>query len=120
MSQAVKISDAEMKALREAAAMNSRSISGQAEHWMRIGRAFERSPEFGYSKIERALKGLEPLALDALTETEQEAFFDALGASTDVPTAAENAFWADREQRGLGVGLDENDKLVYASVKKSQ
>lgn len=113
MSQAVKISDIEMKALRDAARLNSRSISGQAEHWLRIGRAMERDPQVGYSRVEMALRGLEPVALDSLSEAEQDDFIQNLA---DAPaTAAEEDFWRDRQRRGVGVGLDDKDRLVFGT-----
>ena len=113
MSQAVKISDIEMKALRDAARVNSRSISGQAEHWLRIGRALERDPQVGYSRVEMALRGLEPLSLDTLAEAGQDDFIQAMA---DAPaTTAEDDFWRDRQRRGVGVGLDDKDRLVFGT-----
>lgn len=117
MAQAVKISDAEMSALRDAARLSSRSISGQAEHWIRIGRAIERDPDIGYSRIELALRGLEPLALDTLAEAIQDEFFERLA---DAPAAAAaDDFWRERQRRAVGVGLDDRDYLVYGSAATS-
>lgn len=74
MSQAVKIPKTEMKkALRDAARLSSRSISVPAEHGLRIGRAMERDPQVGRSRVEIALRGLEPVSLDSLAESEQDA-----------------------------------------------
>ncbi len=111
MSQAVKISDIEMKAVRDAAQINSRSISGQAEHWMRIGRAVERDPEMRYSRIDRALRGLEAIDPDSLDAAAQEAFIAQMADAPATPEAQD--FWRDRQRRGVGVGLDENDELVF-------
>ncbi|HSV51918.1 MAG TPA: hypothetical protein VLJ57_07370 [Burkholderiaceae bacterium] len=118
VSHAVKISDTEMKAVREAAAINSRSIAGQAEHWIRLGRAVERNPEFGYVKVERALKGLE--SVDDLSDNEQEMFLDGLSSRMKTPGPDEDAFWADRQKRGLGVGMDNSGNPVYGAqaIKK--
>lgn len=114
MSQAVKISEIEMKALRDAARLNSRSISGQAEHWLRIGRAMERDPQVGYSRVEMALRGLEPVSLDSLAEAEQDDFIQSLA---DAPaTVVEEDFWRDRRRRNVGVGLDDKDRLVFGSA----
>lgn len=118
MPQAVKISDPEMNALRDAARINSRSISGQAEHWMRIGRAVERDPSLGYSRIEKALRGLEPVSLDALSEDQQDAFLADMANAPQ--TVVEEDFWRNRRQRGLGVGLDDNDKLVFGKAATAQ
>jgi hypothetical protein len=110
VAQAVKISDPEMEVLREAAATNSRSISGQAEHWLRIGRAVERDPRFGYVQIEQALKGLRPVS--SLNDEQQEEFFERFAAETLVPTERERAFWEERQRKGLGVGMDEEGNIV--------
>lgn len=117
MGQAVKISDTEMEALRDAARLGSRSISGQAEHWIRIGRAVERDPDIGYSRIEMALRGLEPISLDSLGEVDQDALIE--GMADAFPSSAELDFWRSRQQRGLGVGLDEDDKLVFGHAVKA-
>ena len=113
MAQAVKISDVEMNALRDAARLSSRSISGQAEHWIRIGRAMERDPAISYSRIEMALRGLEPVSLDSLDEAHQNAFFERMADAP--PTVRETDYWQDRQRRGVGVGLDDQDRLVFAN-----
>lgn len=113
--RAVKISGEEYAALREAAAVNSRSIVGQAEHWLRIGRAVERDPSIAYSRIEQALHGL--LSVDALDDDEQEAFFDAFSDFMAGPGASEEKFWEDRRNRGLGAG-DDDDSRVFADVSR--
>jgi hypothetical protein len=116
MPQTVKISDGEMEKVREAAELNSRSIAGQAEHWIRLGRAVERDPRFGYTRIEQVLKGL--MRVEDLTDDEQEDYLDRLGDLMSVPNAEEKAFFADREARGLGVGMDEDGQLTYSPNAK--
>lgn len=113
MSSAVKISEATMIALRDNAVLQSRSISGQAEHWLRLGQAFERDPRFGYARVEEALQGL--VAPMELTDDEQEKYFDRLGESYGEPSPTEDAFFAEMNRRGEGVGLDENNNLVYGT-----
>lgn len=110
MAKAVKICDSEMEELREAASVHSRSISGQAEHWLRIGRAVERDPRFGYVQIEEALKGLRPVS--SLTDAQQDEFFERFAEETLVPSDAERAYWDDRQRKGLGVGTDEQGTIV--------
>lgn len=99
-----------MRALREAAEVHNRSVSGQAEHWIRLGRAVERDPRFGFVQIEEALRGLRPVS--SLTDEQQEEYFDRFAVETLVPTERERAFWEDRQRRGLGVGLDEEGNIV--------
>lgn len=111
MSAAVKISDIEMNFLRASAELQSRSISGQAEHWLRLGRAFESDPRFGYAKIEKALKGLlDPSELDG---EEQEQYFDKLGEILRQPSTVEDDFFAEINGAGDGVGMDDAGNLVY-------
>lgn len=42
MSNAVRLSSEMIEAAREEATLTSRSLTGQAEHWMRLGKAFEQ------------------------------------------------------------------------------
>jgi hypothetical protein len=55
MAQSVKIADEEMEIVRKESAVQSRSIAGQIAHWLRIGRAIERSPTFDYARFRAAL-----------------------------------------------------------------
>jgi hypothetical protein len=110
MSAAVKISDTEMDAIREAAALQSRSMSGQAEHWLRLGRAFERDPRFGYAKVEQALKGL--VAPMDLNEDEQEQYFDRMDSLLSAPSAEADAFFKDMRERTGGVGMDDEGNII--------
>lgn len=116
MGQAVKISDEEMQAVREAAQLHSRSIAAQAEHWIRIGRAVERDPRFGIVQIEEALRGLR--SVDSLSGDQQESFLDRLGDQLHEPSPAQHAFWTDRQRRGLGVGLDEAGRVVRPPARR--
>jgi len=115
VNHAVRISEDEMLELRQAAQLNRRSIAGQAEHWMRIGRAVERDPKVSYALIETALRSLGPAPLEGLDEAEHGEALMAL--FNEPPAEQEQAFWRERQQRGVGVGLDEADKLVYAAAK---
>jgi len=67
------------------------------------------------NRIDQALRGL--ISPDELDGDEQELFFDRFAEMMAVPSGAEEAFWAERERLGLGVGLDEDDNLVYPAVK---
>lgn len=111
MAQSIKISDDEMMFIREEAGISSRSIAGQVEHWLRIGRAIERSPAFNYQRIREVLSGL--FSPDDLTAEEQEVFFEEFSDAMWDVTPEQKAFFAERKLSGKGVGLDENDNLVY-------
>lgn len=117
MSQSIKISDDEMMLLREEASISSRSIAGQAEHWLRIGRAIEKSEAFNYHQIRDALVGL--VSPDELNAGEQEVFFDEFSNSMWEVTPEQEAFFSERKRAGLGVGLDANDHLVCQQPEKT-
>lgn len=62
----------------------------------------------------------EAINLSELSFDEQEAFLDQLEALQDQQSQAEEAFFADRRRRGLGVGMDPDGRLVYgASFRRS-
>lgn len=116
MAQSIKISDDDIDFLRKEAQLSSRSIAGQAEHWMRIGRAIEQSPSFNYQHIRNVLSGL--TNPDDLSVQEQEVFFEEFADSMSNTTPEQKTFFAKRRKEGLGVGLDENDRLIFQN--KSQ
>ncbi len=114
MAKSIKISDEEMDLVREEAALSSRSIGAQVMHWARIGRSIERSRFFTYARVRRALSGrLDP---DALTAEEQEVYVDELIDIASAPTSEQDAFFAQRRRRGLGVGKDERGRIVRADT----
>jgi len=110
--QAVKISEDAYEAVKDAASINSRSISGQAEHWIRLGRALERNPEIAYTRIERALRGM--MSVEDLSGDEQDEFFDKFADKMGDVSESERAYFAGREERGLGVGMDDAGALTYS------
>lgn len=61
--------------------------------------------------VDLALKG--QLAPSLLTGAEQEAYFDGFETSLLQPSKLETQFFASRRRRGVGVGLDDDDQLVY-------
>jgi len=114
--QSIKISDNEMVYLREEAKLSSRSIAGQVEHWLRIGRAIEKSSVFNYQQIRDALSGL--TSPDELNAEEQSVFFEEFSDSMWDVTPEQEDYYAERRQSGKGVGLDENDNLIYQKPGK--
>ncbi|MDR2213675.1 MAG: ParD-like family protein [Pseudomonadales bacterium] len=112
MSQVFKLSDkALLEDARAASVLNSRSIAGQIEHWVRISHAIERSPEFNYARVTQAL--MAQTSPDALSLSEQEVYFDELSADLWNESGKDDAlFWQNRRQRGLGVGTDQAGNIV--------
>jgi hypothetical protein len=72
------------------------------------------SDDVSDAKIELAAWGIAPLKIDELTGDEQERFLDGLAErERQRPTIAQEAYWEERRQRGVGVGMDEEGNLVY-------
>ena len=116
MAQSFKIADEEMEVVRKESALQSRSIAGQIVHWLRIGRAIERSPKFDYARIRAALEA--ELSPDELTGDEQEVWIAELGTEMTTPPSDEKAFFSRRRRKGQGVGMDEDGKLIYQTPQK--
>ena len=115
MPHTIRISDEEMKIVRQAAKTHSRSIAKQVEHWLRLGRATERSSNVSFERVELDLKA--QLSIDELTGEEQEAYMEKFNERMGNFTPEIEAAYAklgDDERNG---GLDENDNLVYGSAK---
>jgi len=106
VSQAVRISENEMVHLREAAALHSRSVAGQAEHWIRLGRLVERSPGFDLRRADAALAAMDRGDED----TELETLLVASLNLTQDPAAADA--YAALGGRAGAVGYNEQDQLV--------
>ncbi len=112
MAQSVKLADEIMALVRREAGLQSRSVASQITHWMKIGRAIERSGSFDYARITDALEG--KLDTTHLREDEETAWLDAFTEKMAQPSEAEQAFHARRQALGRGVGLDAGGNLVYA------
>lgn len=110
MAQSIKISDQDMEIIRAEAELSSRSIAGQVTHWMKIGRAIERAPEFTYEHVRQALTAQR--SPDALTGEEQAVYIDELLAAVSAETPEQAAFFEKRRNEGVGVGTDERDEFV--------
>lgn len=61
MTTAVRVSDKLMKEARLVSAVDNRSVTGQIEHWAKIGKCAEENPELTYSLIKDILIGVEEL-----------------------------------------------------------
>lgn len=114
MANAVKVSDSEMFELRRAASLQSRSLGGQAEYWMRLGRAFESNPVFGHAKVQQALKAL--VSPDDLSAEEQELYIEQLGQSHWEASPTEKTFFENLRARGGAVGMDEDGSIVVDGI----
>ena len=62
MASAVRISDKLVREAKLYSKVENRSVTGQIEHWARIGKCAEENPDLSYSLIKEILIGLEELA----------------------------------------------------------
>lgn len=106
----IKVSSTLVQTARAEGALLQRSTGGQLEHWARVGRAIEASPDFDYGRVRAALSGSQDAG--ELTAEERAVFLDSFGDALSQPLPQEEQFWADRRHRGGGVGLDERGHLV--------
>ena len=61
MTTAVRVSDKLVKEARLVSAVDNRSVTGQIEHWAKIGKCAEENPDLSYSLIKEMLIGIEEL-----------------------------------------------------------
>jgi hypothetical protein len=61
MTTAVRVSDKLVKEARLVSAVDNRSVTGQIEHWAKIGKCAEDNPDLSYSVIKEMLIGIEEL-----------------------------------------------------------
>jgi len=61
MPAAVRVSDKLLQEARKFSKIEHRSITGQIEHWARIGKCAEENPDLSYDCIRDILIGIEEL-----------------------------------------------------------
>lgn len=117
MAKSIKIPDGELDLARREAALTSRSIAGQVAHWMRLGRAVERSGALDQARLRQALAGQRDP--DSLTGTEQEVFVDEIVGHATAGTPEQRRLFQERQAAGLGVGLDDQGTVRHAKTGKA-
>jgi hypothetical protein len=61
MTNAVRVSDNLVKEAKIFSKIDNRSVTGQIEHWARIGKCAEENPDLTYGLIKEILIGLAEL-----------------------------------------------------------
>jgi len=61
MSAAVRVSDKLIRDAKLHCKVDNRSVTGQIEHWAKIGKCAEENPDLTYNLIKEILIGLEEL-----------------------------------------------------------
>jgi hypothetical protein len=95
---------------RQEAAIFSRSIAGQLEHWARIGRAMENAPGFTLDRARAAIEGrFDPAELSS---EERAFYYDLLDDVMANPKPAEVDVAVRRGAQAGAVGYDDKGCLV--------
>ncbi len=68
MPTAVRISEELVNEAKKISKIDHRSLTGQIEHWARIGKCAEENPDLTYDLIKEILIGLVELDQDEKTE----------------------------------------------------
>ena len=68
MATAVRVSENLVQEARKYSRVDHRSITGQIEHWARIGKCAEENPDLTYGLIKEILIGIEELEQEELSE----------------------------------------------------
>ncbi|MCX7015977.1 MAG: hypothetical protein NTW86_26050 [Candidatus Sumerlaeota bacterium] len=68
MTTAVRVSEDLVREARLFGAVDSRSVTGQIEHWARVGKCAEENPDLTYRLIKDILIGIEELEQGQSTE----------------------------------------------------
>ena len=61
MASAIRVSDKLVRDAKLFSKVESRSVTGQIEHWARIGKCAEENPDLTYDLIKEIMVGLEEL-----------------------------------------------------------
>ena len=61
MATAIRISDELLADAKKYSRIDHRSLTGQVEHWARIGKCAEQNPDLPYSFIKELLIGIDEL-----------------------------------------------------------
>ena len=68
MTTAVRVSEDLVKEAKIYSRIDKRSLTGQIEHWARIGKCAEQNPDLTYSLVKEILIGIAELEQGELTE----------------------------------------------------
>lgn len=103
---AVRLSEELIGEARNEAAIMSRSITSQVEHWAKLGRAIEQSPGFDYGRVQSALRA--QISPDDLAAEEREIYFVESAESLRHGNPEEDRFFAELRKRHAEQAVDTN------------
>lgn len=105
IQRTVEIDGTLVEAAEQEGSLLNRSTAAQIEHWIRLGRSFERNPGVSHARIRQALAG--QITIDDFTEMETELFFANLGTTMQTPTQAERNYYASLPGAPEAPGISE-------------
>lgn len=109
---AVKLPTPIVEHARAAAKLHSRSISGQVEHWVRIGRAIEQSKSYDLERIEAALRAEFPY--DDLNADEAAIYRDRFTDALLAPSKEIDDIYAELGRKADAFDARNSDTLDAA------
>lgn len=68
MATAIRVSENLVQEARKYSRVEHRSITGQIEHWARIGKCAEENPDLTYDLIKKIFIGIEELEQEEMSE----------------------------------------------------
>ncbi|WJS00330.1 TA system antitoxin ParD family protein [Roseibium aggregatum] len=104
MAQSVELGDDVMALVRCEAELQNRSIAELITHWLRVGRAIEKSGAIDQTNITAVLTG--ELETTALTALEKVVWSESFLEKMSEPSPGEQAFFAELRKNGDASGLD--------------
>lgn len=111
----VKFADAFVEEARREAQVFNRSVAGQIEHWARLGRALEGTPEFSTERIRATLMGR--LQIEQLSAVERRAVLDSMFFWLGNPSPEEKDEYAALADLQGAVGTDKKGRIVRSPTK---
>jgi hypothetical protein len=109
-TSSIKLPDPLVADARRDAQTFHRTISGQLEHWARLGQAIETAPGFDMTRIRAALEGR--FNADMLSPDEMEIYEDLLGEALMTPSRKSVEFMEQLRREGGAVGYDDAGRYV--------
>ncbi|MBS0174284.1 MAG: hypothetical protein JSR64_09645 [Nitrospira sp.] len=109
-TSSIRLSETLVADARRDAEVFNRTISGQVEHWARLGQAIEAAPGFDLTRVRAALDGR--FNADLLSPDERDIFEDLLGEALATPDAGELAYFDQLVNCGGAVGYDAAGRYV--------
>lgn len=93
----------------------SRSVGGQIEHWVRLGRAIESAPQFSTERVRATLMGR--LKIEQLSAAERRAVLDSMFFWLGNPSPEEKDEYAALADLPGAVGTDKKGRIVRSRAK---